>query len=54
MMKWNEVEQEESDERCTVCGRPLMKTEVVVDDKGRKYEGFVCHSDKQVTWVKLS
>jgi len=53
MMKWDEVKQEESDQRCTTCGKPMMKTETIIDEKGRKYEGFVCHSDKQVTWVKV-
>ena len=52
MLKWDEVKQEESDQRCTLCGKPMMKTEMVTDDRGRNYEGFVCHADKQVTWVR--
>jgi len=53
MMKWDEVNQEKSDQKCTTCGKPMMKTELVTDEKGRNYEGFVCHSDKQITWVKV-
>jgi len=52
MIKWDEVKQNESDQKCTVCGKPLKKTEAITDEKGRRYEGFVCHIDKQVTWVK--
>jgi hypothetical protein len=54
MVKWGEVEQAESDQRCALCGRPLMKTEPVIDPKGASYVGYVCHPDKQVTWVKVS
>ena len=53
MVKWDDVEQRESDQRCQLCGNPLSKTEEVVDQKGVRYEGYVCHSDKQVTWVRL-
>jgi hypothetical protein len=53
MMRWDEVVQETSDQKCANCGRPMMRTEPVIDEKGRKYEGFVCHADKQVTWVKI-
>jgi len=53
MMQWDEVKQETSDQKCTLCGKAMMKTEAIIDEKGRKYEGFVCHFDKQVTWVKV-
>ncbi len=52
MLKWDEVEQHESDQRCNTCGKPLMLTEVVTDENGVDYEGFVCHADKQVTWLR--
>ncbi len=52
MMKWEEVVQHESGQKCTLCGKPLMQTEVVTDEKGIDYDGFVCHADKQVTWVR--
>ena len=52
MMQWDDVKQEVCDQRCTICGRPMMKTELVTDKNGANYEGFVCHSDKQVTWVR--
>ena len=54
MLEWRDVKQTESDQKCTVCGRPLMRTEVVSDEKGIEFEGFVCHSDKQVTWVRVA
>jgi hypothetical protein len=54
MMKWDDVKQERSDQKCTICGKSMMKTEAIADEKGRKYEGYVCHADKQVTWVKAS
>lgn len=52
MLKWNEIEQEDSDQRCTECGLPMKKTERVIDPKGLGYEGYVCHVDKRVTWVR--
>jgi len=53
MMQWDEIKQEESDQKCTICEKTMMRTEVITDEKGRRYEGFVCHVDKQVTWVKV-
>ena len=53
MVRWQEVEQVETDQRCQTCGAPLKKTEEVVDGKGNRYEGYVCHQDKQVTWVRV-
>lgn len=54
MMKWDGIEQRGSEQKCTVCGGVLMRTELVTDEKGTNYEGFVCHRDKQVTWVKVT
>ena len=54
MMKWDQVKQQESDQKCTICGRPMMKTEIMTDGKGVNYEGYVCHSDKQVTWLRMA
>jgi hypothetical protein len=53
MVKWQDVKQHESDQKCQVCGRPLNRTEEVVDKKGHRYEGYVCHPDRQVTWVRI-
>jgi len=53
MVQWDQVKQERSDQKCTICGKPMMKSEGIIDGKGRKFEGFVCHFDKQVTWVKV-
>lgn len=52
MVRWEEVEQAESEQRCQTCGAPLKRTEEVVDGGGNRYEGYVCHRDRQVTWVK--
>ena len=54
MVKWDGVSQIQSDQNCTICGKPLLQTEAMIDEKGVAYEGFVCHSDKQVTWVRKS
>ena len=53
IVRWQDVEQRESDQRCQVCGRPLYRTEEVVDKKGSRYEGYVCHADRQVAWVRV-
>ena len=52
MMKWDEVKQQKSNQRCTRCGSQMMQTEPVTDEKGLHYVGYVCHDDKQVTWVR--
>jgi len=54
MLDWKSVRQEESDQRCTFCGKALMRTEAVTDEKGIDYYGYVCHLDKQVTWVRVT
>jgi len=54
MLKWDDVEQTASELKCNLCGRPLMRTEQLTDEKGINYEGFVCHPDKQITWVRVS
>ncbi len=53
MLKWDEVKQRESDHKCVTCGRRMMMTEIVTDEDGADYEGFVCHPDKQVTWLRV-
>ena len=53
MVKWADVRQSESDQRCQTCGGPLKRTEELVDGDGRRFEGYVCHVDKQVAWVRL-
>ena len=53
MVKWDEIEQRESDQKCTECGRTMKITEPVVDQKIQSYEGYVCHTDKRITWVRL-
>lgn len=52
MMKWDEVGQTPSDQKCTECGRAMMKTEAITDKDGRAFVGYVCHSDKRVTWLR--
>jgi hypothetical protein len=52
MMDWEKVKQEPSDVNCAICGKPMNRTEPTVDSKGQKYYGYVCHSDKQIVWVK--
>jgi hypothetical protein len=52
MVKWDEVKQQNSNQRCLLCGSTMMQTELVTDTKGLNYVGYVCHEDKQVTWVR--
>lgn len=54
MVKWDGVSQYDSEQKCTICARPMKRTEELVDSKGQKYEGYVCHPDKQVTWIRMS
>jgi hypothetical protein len=54
MVKWADVKQSDSDQKCTDCGGPLKKTEPFIDSKGVGYEGYVCHADKRVTWLKVA
>ncbi|HEV2226524.1 MAG TPA: hypothetical protein VGR56_06945 [Nitrososphaerales archaeon] len=52
MVNWDKMEQHQSDQRCTLCGGPMKRTEEVTDEKGLSYEGYVCHADKSVIWVR--
>ena len=52
MVDWKKVQQDESDQTCQTCGGPLKRTEEVVDERGNRYEGYVCHRDRQVAWVR--
>lgn len=53
MVKWDGVAQYDSDQRCTDCAAAMKRTEPFIDAKGAAYEGYVCHSDRRVTWVKV-
>ncbi|MDG6985312.1 MAG: hypothetical protein JRM73_01015 [Nitrososphaerota archaeon] len=52
MVKWSEVRQYDSDQKCTDCGREMKKTEPFTYGESPGYEGYVCHADKRVTWVR--
>lgn len=54
MVDWDRVEQFESDQSCTGCGKPMKRTEPFTYGEGPSYDGYVCHADKRVTWVKVS
>jgi hypothetical protein len=54
MIEWDKIEQYDTDQKCTECGRPMKRTENVTDDKGQNYEGYVCHADRRVTWVRIT
>jgi hypothetical protein len=53
MVKWDEVRQYDSDQRCTDCHEQMKRTEPFTDRGGVSYEGYVCHHDKRVTWLKV-
>jgi len=52
MMNWDEVKQIPSDQECSQCGRIMNLVEPPLSYKGQKYDGYVCHTDKRVFWVK--
>jgi DNA-directed RNA polymerase subunit RPC12/RpoP len=52
MIDWEKVGQTPSDQKCAECGRSMMKSEPAVDSKGQKYDGYVCHTDKRLIWIK--
>ncbi|MDA4126192.1 MAG: hypothetical protein OK452_03165 [Thaumarchaeota archaeon] len=52
MVNWEKMEQHQSDQKCTLCGGSMNRTEEVIDQKGLRYEGYVCHADKSVIWVR--
>ena len=53
MIRWQDVQQFPSDQKCTVCGKAMSRTESVSDGKGPSYEGYVCHGDRSVIWVRM-
>lgn len=52
MMDWTKIGQGPSGEMCTECSKPMNVTEEVIDQKGTRYRGYVCHNDKRVLWVR--
>ncbi len=54
MINWDKVKQSPSDQKCSECGSTMNKTEQAVDSKGQRYDGYVCHTDKRLIWVKAS
>ena len=54
MVNWKDVKQFDTEQRCMVCGNPMRKTEPFIDENGVNYEGYACHRDKTVTWVRIS
>jgi hypothetical protein len=53
MVDWKAIGQYDTEQKCTQCGMPMKRTEEVTDGRSPAYEGYVCHRDKQVTWVKV-
>ncbi len=54
MMDWSKTKQSPSGQKCLKCGAPMKSLEAVTDNKGRSYQGTVCHNCKQLLWVKSS
>ncbi len=52
MMNWDKVKQISSDQKCSQCGKTMNLVEQRLDYKGQKYDGYVCHTDKRLIWVK--
>lgn len=52
LVKWEDVKQYDTEQRCTDCGAQMKRTEPFTDGTGVSYEGYVCHKDRRVTWLK--
>jgi len=52
MINWEKVKQTPSDQKCAECGNPMLRAEQAIDSKGKRYDGYVCHTDKRLIWVK--
>ena len=52
MVDWEKVGQVPSDQKCAQCGKIMLKVEPAVDPKGASYDGYVCHDDKRLVWVR--
>jgi uncharacterized protein with PIN domain len=52
MVDWEKTAQTPSDAKCVQCGGPMNNVEPVTDEKGRSFEGLVCHKCKRVIWAK--
>jgi hypothetical protein len=52
MVDWKTAKQEPSGIKCAECGQPMNRVEPAIDSTGKSYDGFVCHGDKRVIWVK--
>ena len=54
MIDWSRVQQSPSDVKCAECGRPMNLSEPAVDPRGQVFDGYVCHADKKLVWVRRS
>ncbi len=52
MVDWKTAKQTPSEHRCMQCGGQLQWVEPVKDSKGLVYDGLVCHTCRQILWVK--
>jgi len=52
MIDWKNVVQILSDQKCNQCGEPMKKGEQAVDQKGNRFDCYVCHNDRRVIWLK--
>ena len=52
MMDWKKAAQSPSDRSCQVCRGQMNIVEAMTDAKGTQYDGYVCHKDKVLVWVR--
>ncbi len=52
MFDWQKEEQHPSDRVCQGCGKTMGRVGPVSDAKGTQYDGYVCHVDKILLWVR--
>jgi len=52
MFDWDKVQLRPSKVKCSECGGYLGISEQAVDSKGQRFDGYVCHTDKRLVWLK--
>jgi len=54
MIDWGKAKQYPTDRKCQECGAEMQRVEPITDAKGTAYDGYVCHNNKVLIWVRSS
>lgn len=52
MIDWKSARQSDSKSVCVACGGKMTRLDPLTANKGAAYDGLVCHTCKQVYWLK--